>query len=421
MKKRTMLLTVILLIAVTAVAAFVFLGQKSSGITNLSNIIFSKEPPDTPVDPNVVSAHSDFGFRLFHELNKQQPNSNVFISPASLNLTLSMTCNGARGDTQEAMARTLGIQAIPLEQVNKANSTLIANLNAPGPGLKITVANSLWGDRSIRFNRSFVATNKQYYDAHLKRLNFQDPKAPQVIDNWVSKKTQGRIKRIVERIDANEFLILVDAVHFDGVWMNEFNEALTKEGDFILSNGQKKRIPMMSNSTMLRYYRGQDFQMVRLPYGQDRMSMLIFLPDKNSDLETFISKLNIENWQKWRNGMQESQVLITMPRFEIEYSAEEEMKTALTSLGMGVAFDAKNADFTGICSQGSWLNRVIHKTYLRVDEKGTEAAAATAAALQGLAVMPSLVEFTVDRPFFCAIDDGKTGEILFMGAIYKPM
>ena len=393
----------------------------AAGVVGIGRLTAAKES-SAAVDSRLVSANTGFGFKLFGELVKEEPKSNVFISPASVALALSMTYNGAAGGTRQAMAKALELRGMSLGDVNKANAALLANLQAPGPGVKLAIADSLWARKGIRFKPDFMQRNKDYYRAQVTSLDFTDPRAPSTINAWVSRKTQGKIKEIVQRINPAEILFLINAVYFKGTWARKFDKANTKEGTFTLPGGRKKRVMMMSRTGKCKYYAGQNFEAISLPYGQGRVSMYIFLPNKNSSLSVLYKELNAKNWETWVSGFQDISVHVVMPRFKLEY--ETELKRALTALGMGIAFDGPRADFSAMCPIPPMLpvyvSKVRHKTFVEVNEEGTEAAAVTSVGMAGTGMPTPPLDFIVDRPFFCAIRDNKTGTILFMGSIVEP-
>jgi serine protease inhibitor len=368
---------------------------------------------------SLASADLKFGFKLFSKLagDKEQ---NLFISPASVAFALDMTYNGAAAETQQAMAKTLEIQGLSLEEVNRANKVLRQALTNPDPKIKLSIANSLWLAQGWSLKPEFVKRNEEFYGATLKSLNFRDPRSPATINAWVTKATAGKISRIVQKIAPP--LILINAIYFKGLWTRPFDQALTKDRPFTLANGRQKPRPMMSQSGEYQYFHGKNFQAVSLPYGEKgRLSLKIFLPDPNSNLKVFCRELDAANWQQWQADFKMNHGSIVLPRFKLEY--KEKLKESLTALGMGVAFDKQRANFSNLCPPpGVYIDDVIHKTYVEVNEEGTEAAAATAVQMKAMAVFRPEKPFTliVDRPFFVALDDRETGAVLFMGAIFEP-
>ena len=374
------------------------------------------------LDPRLVSANVRFGFNLFSELAKKEPGKNLFISPTSIGLALAMTYNGAVGDTKAGMERALEIQGISHADLNRAYAGLRAALESPDPKVQHNIANSLWGRKEITFNPDFLARNKQFYGAEVTALDFNDPNAPAAINSWVNDKTKGKIDKIVDRIDAQSILFLINAIYFKGAWTAEFDKAKTKDEPFTTGSGQQQQQPMMHQSGDYKYLEAKDFQAVSLPYGGGRVSMYIFLPAKGVRLEDFQKNLTAENWNSWLKQFAETKGDIGVPRFKVEY--EISLNEALSALGMGVAFDPNRADFSGVAqtSDRVFISNVKHKTFAEVNEEGTEAAAVTSVEMRATSAMRPRNTFRmiVDRPFFCAIADNKSGTLLFMGAINNP-
>ena len=381
-----------------------------------------KTPPAVDVDRRLVSANTGFGFKLFAQLAQGKAGENVFISGASVGLALAMTYNGAEGETRKAMARALGLEGMNLDEINRAYAQLRASLEKIDPKVRLAIANSLWARRGLEFKPEFIRRNKEFYGAETTELNFNDPNAPSTINAWVNEKTGGKIDKIIEQIEPDAILFLINAIYFKGAWAEEFDKAKTREEDFTLAAGNSKKHPMMRQSGRYLYLESEDFQAVSLPYGGGRVSMYIFLPAKISSLDKFHKGLNGENWDKWMSQFGKTKGDIVLPRFKLEY--EETINDALKALGMGVAFDPQGANLSGMIgtAENVFINEVKHKTFVEVNEEGTEAAAATSVGIS-VTSMPApekTFRMVVDRPFFCAIRDNQTGTVLFMGGINDP-
>jgi len=387
------------------------------GILIVSSRNTKREESQLPIDHRLVAANTGFGFKLLKELVQQDSDQNVFISPASVALSLSMTYNGAASSTKDAMARVLGIQELSLDNLNNANAALLSNLQAPGPGVKIALANSLWARNGVSFHQSFLDRNRRFYGADVTSMDFGAPDARDTINAWVSDRTGGRIQSLVDRIDAADVLLLVNAIHFKGEWTDKFDKANTRGRPFRLQNRKKIIIPMMSREATLQIYKGQKFTAVALPYGKGRISFYIFLPDEDSSLEAFYKELTAENWKTWMSGFREHhEGHITMPRFKVEYGVS--LVETLSALGMQQAF-GPGADFGRMCDRDVFVGDVVHKTFLEVNEEGTEAAGATETSMKMIGIDFEGI-IVVDRPFMYAIRDDKTGELLFLGAVVDP-
>ena len=369
------------------------------------------------VDEEIISANTLFGFNLFSELVREDAGKNVFISPLSISIALGMTYNGAAGKTQEAMAKALELKGMKLEKINPGYAGLMKDLKSSDPRVELLIANSLWARREVKFEPDFLKRNKEFYKARITTLDFADPGSPGAINKWVSENTKGKIKKIVEQIDPQTVMFLINAIYFRGKWSCEFDKSRTKDDIFYLLDGTEKSVPMMSQSGRYQYYRGKGFQAVSLPYGDGRMSMYIFLPDEGSSLSDFLAGLNRENWGKWLPLFHYMEGDIRLPRFKLEY--EKSLNNALESLGMGIAFDPGKADFRGMSDSTLYIQSVLHKAVVEVNEEGTVAAAVTSV-MMGITSVPERFTFIVNRPFFFAIHDNQTNSLLFMGAVVKP-
>ncbi|MFP4123055.1 serpin family protein [Coleofasciculus sp.] len=377
------------------------------------------QQPNPSVDTKLVEANTKFGFKLFSEILQQDSDKNVFISPTSVAIALAMTYNGARGETQAAMANALELQGMSLSEVNQANEALKTTLENADSDIQLSIANSLWARQGISFKPDFLQRNQQLYDAQITDLDFANPESLRIINNWVNENTNGKIPQIISEIQPDDILFLINAIYFKGNWTEQFDKDKTVDRPFYLADGTQKEHPMMSQSGEYQYYEDDTVQAISLPYGEGRLSFYVFLPRENASLDTFEQQLTPENWQQWMNQFGKRDGSIVLPRFKLEY--EIQLNKALKALGMDVAFDDR-ADFSNMTEEDVLINQVKHKTFVEVNEEGTEAAAATSIGmvLTSAAIPQTPFEMVVDRPFFCAIRDNQTGTILFMGSIREP-
>ena len=376
--------------------------------------------PKIMVNPKLIAANTRFSFKLFSEVLKQDGTKNVFVSPSSVAIALSMIHNGAKGETQQAIVKALEMQGMSLSEINQANASLKTILESSDPKVQLTIANSLWAKKGVDFEPEFIQRNQKFYAAEVKSLDFADPSTLGQINGWVKKNTQGKISEIVDRIHPDQVMFLINAIYFKGKWMNEFDKSQTTAQPFTLANGRQKQHPMMTQKDEYRYYETQRFQAISLPYGEGRTSLYVFLPKSNSSLSEFQKTLTAENWQTWMKTFSKREGSIQLPRFKMDY--EIELKKSLSALGMGIAFDPSKADFSNLSSVSTRIDEVKHKTFVEVNEEGTEAAAVTSIGIRATSAQVTVAPFSmvVNRPFFCAIRDNKTGEILFMGSINDP-
>ena len=374
------------------------------------------------VDNSVVTANTKFGFNLFNEIRKTEQDKNIFISPFSVSIALAMTLNGASGETEQAMTDTLQLQGLDSESINTGYAGLRQILLTSDPKVTLTIANSLWARQEFSFKPDFLQRNTQFFGAEISTLDFNDPSASKTINQWVDTNTNGKIQKIVgDQIDPITVLFLINAIYFKGTWQKEFDPSKTQEGPFHLANGDKKQVPMMRQQRWYPYYRGKNFQAISLAYGDGQMSMYIFLPDHESDLNIFLENLNAESWENWMSQFHGQDVSLVMPKFKLEY--KKTLNDTLKVLGMSIAFEPSLADFSRMAPLefgNLYIEKVVHKTFVEVNEEGTEAAAATSVEVGVKSVPPPPISFSVDRPFFFAIRDNETKTVLFMGVVVEP-
>jgi serpin B len=396
--------------------------------SNKSALAQSSLPqPETPLqkktlktDAKIIESSNKFGFKLFSEVLKNDREKNVFISPSSVAIALAMTYNGASGTTQLAIAKTLELQGLNLPEINSSYKAALKQLlDNSDPKVQLKIANSLWANQDVSFRPDFLQRTQDFYQAKVSNLNFQDAAAPSIINNWVKENTNGKIDKIIEKIEPLDVLFLINAIYFKGKWSKEFDKNQTAQYPFYITPSRQKQLPMMSQDGDYRYYENNQLQAVSLPYGKDgKFSFYIFLPKQNSNLNAFYQNLNVENWEKWITRFSKQKGFIRLPRFKTDYDVT--LNDALKSLGMEEAFSNK-ANFSGM-GKNFAISQVKHKTFVEVNEEGTEAAAATSVGIVATSLRdePEPFRMIVDRPFFCAIRDNQTGSLLFMGSIIEP-
>jgi len=377
-----------------------------------------------PIDSNVSLGNTEFGFNLFNTIWNTEQNQNIFLSPFSVSTALAMTLNGAAGETEQAMIDTLQLQGITTDSINSSYYQLLQTLQTSDPKVTLTIANSLWGHEGVPFKQDFQQRNSQYFNAEISTLDFADPNSLTTINQWVNTNTNGKIKKILDEIESNAVLFLINAIYFKGTWQTEFDPSATSDRKFHLVTGSTKQVPMMSRKGDFAYYENseENFQAISLPYGEGKMGMYIFLPSSKSNLNTFIQTLTAENLENWISELQEQEVMVYFPKFKLEYGTKE-LNDALTSLGMGVAFDEDSADFSRMAHLDDiggnlYIQKVAHKTFIEVNEEGSEAAAATSVGIGVKSILRTV--FNADRPFFFAIRDNQTQTVLFMGTVVDP-
>ena len=386
-------------------------------------------PPSDAVDSNLVRANTRFGFKLLTELQKTDTlqDKNTLISPFSVSIALAMARNGAAGETERAMRNALQLQALDPELLNANYVFLQRALQAPDSKVTLSIANSLWGAEDIEFDPGFLNRNNDFLDTEISTLDFTNPNNVSTINESVAANTDGGIPNMIPAIDPATVLCLISGIYFKGSWQEEFDALQTRDEPFNLADGGKKQVPMMRRTDYYPYYTDEDFQAVSLPFSDGQMGMYIFLPDRDTNLNTFLADLSVQSWEQWMSSFSSREVSLVMPKFKLEYAAE--LRNALNLLGMGIAFDSERADLSraSVSPQRLYLSYISHTAVVEVNEEGTEAATGTFVFADAVAeeAVPQAsippIPFIVDRPFFFAIRDNQTGTVLFMGVVADPI
>lgn len=382
--------------------------------------------------PQLITASRDFGVRLLNELFFQEGEKNIFISPLSISMALAMVYNGAAGETQRAMAETLDLNGMTLEEINHHYEQLQTELELADSEVELAIANSMWIREGREFYPDFIERNREFFRAEVATLDFSNPQAVVTINQWVETNTNGKISKVLNKgnVHPNTALLVMNATYFKGAWTKKFESLQTREKPFYLPDGSEKQVMMMYQSGRYSYLKEGNFSAIRLPYGADRICMYIFLPVRESSIHDFLREINAADLERWmeslEKGVETAQsggmagVEVELPRFRIEYDVE--LKDALSALGMEIAFVPGKADFSKMAPPpGLWIDKVLHNTFVEVNEKGTEAAAVTTVMLPDCVECLQLPHFVADRPFFFAIRDDNTGSVLFMGVVVEPM
>lgn len=371
----------------------------------------------------LAAAQERFGLKLLRELVAEKPGANVFISPLSVMTCLSMARAGAAGETEAGMARALELGGLSRDAANRAVGAQMRELAGADKSVTLGIANSAWARRGVKFEKAFLDANKAHYAAQVSVLDFARPDAVGRINGWVKTQTRGLIPEIVSSIEPDDVLFLINAVYFKGAWSEPFEKRMSHEEWFYFARGDSARRMMMMRSDRMDYLGHKLFQAVRLPYGSGRMKMYLFVPRERDGINALLAEFTPENWQAWAAGFAEMSGELTMPRFKFDYEAN--LNRSLSRLGMADAFNPQVADFRAMVKPPVrvFISEVKHKTFVEVNEEGTEAAAVTSTRVAMTAMMPEPLEpFTIkaDRPFVCAIRDDGTGALLFLGVVHDP-
>jgi serpin B len=396
--------------------------------------------PTTPEDDIsiLVDGNTEFTFDLYRELKGSE--GNFFFSPYSISTALAMTYAGARGETAQQMADTLHF-TLSQERLHAAFSALANSIKEQGKamatvqspegeiiqeevdGFRLNIANALWGQKGYSFLSEFLDLLQTYYGSGLNTLDFinEPEESRQVINQWASDQTEGRIKNIIPPgvINALTRLVLANAIYFNANWEHQFSESATRDGVFHLLDGSTITTPMMHQEEQFSYTEGDNYQAVRLPYLGNEFAMTILLP-RVGQFEEFENSLDAQMLKDITAKLQSQQVNLTLPKFQFESSFQ--LNQALSDMGMPDAFSG-GADFSGMTGNMElFIGAVLHKSFVAVDEEGTEAAAVTVIIMTASApgTPPVTINFTADRPFIFLIQDIETGSILFIGRVLNP-
>jgi|SRR5579872_723280 len=367
-----------------------------------------------------AGAQNTFGLKLISRVASERHHANVFLSPISVFLALTMTENGAAGKTRAAMRRTLDIPSgLSEDALQTAASELLKSLRTR-QGVELSIASGLWSDPSIPLAAAFIEHSRKFYDAEAATLDFSKPEAADRINAWVKDKTQGKITNIVTpQVVALSKAILGNAAYFKGRWHNPFPKVETHDEPFHLADGGQKQVAMMRQSGLRFAYRsGDGFEAAALSYRAGNVAFYAILPAAGVSPEAALAKVSVS---KLINGSEPYELDLSMPRFTLDFGTS--LKAPLEEMGMEIAFKYPGAEFAPLGSPLFYIGDVLHKTHLEVDEEGTVAAAATVIPIGVGAAMPQKQEkktLVFDRPFAVLLCDGTTGAILFGGVVYNP-
>jgi serpin B len=373
----------------------------------------------------LAAGNTEFALDLYGRLAPEK--GNLFFSPYSISTALAMTYGGARGDTAKQMSDVL---RFPYEDdaLHGAFMHMEKQLEATQKDGKIAlrVANALWPHQGYPFRKEFTAQIKRFYGVDIVHVDYAVAReaARKRINAWAERMTEGKIKDLIPKgiLNALTRLVLTNAIYFKGDWRSQFKKAATKDAPFTMANGKSRQVPLMYQQEQFRYAELDGVQVLELPYGDGELSMIVVLPREADGLAGLEAKLSPGQLARWTGRMRKQKVRVYLPRFEM--TSQFSLNKALIAMGMRDAFNpAGNANFSGMDeTRDLYIQAVLHKAFVAVDEKGTEAAAATAVVM-GLrsAARPRPVPvFRADHPFLFTIRENSTGSILFMGRLSEP-
>ena len=324
----------------------------------------------------VAAPSNELGFELLDKIETDDE-GNLFISPTSLWMAIAMVYNGADGTTKEEIAKVLHVAGEEPMEVNKANASLMTALNKDSEHIELQIANSIWLHEEYKFQEEFSRQTKNYFNAEIAEIDIKSSESPKRINKWVKKATNNKIDKMVDGpLDDNFVAMLLNAIYFKGDWKFPFDKKGTEYREFHLLNGTENTVPFMKLDEELSYMENNDFQAVKLPYGDGEMSMTIVLPNERKSYEEFQSTLTAEKWDELRSNFPSMRGTLLLPKFKMEY--ETQLNDALKALGMTSAF-SDMADFSKMVEEDAslFISEVKQKTYIDVNEEGTEAAAVT--------------------------------------------
>ena len=378
------------------------------------------EQPDNASKETVQSGLNQLGFEAFAGLDKNE-DGNLFISPISIWTALNMTYHGAGGETKEEMAEVLGIENIDSDALLSANHALLTKQSEDNEELELYLANAVWFREDMEIESAYQEMLETSYLAQIEPVTTTD-----AINDWVAEQTNDRIDKMIDKISPNLILFLLNAVYFQGDWTYPFDESLTEEQEFHLADDSVIDTPtMVLYEEELNYSGNDEVQVVSLPYEEEEtIQMQIFLPNEDTSFADFQADFSLEKWQEWTDDMEKQTGTVCLPSFTLEY--ESELNDLFIDLGMEQAFAPNEANFsnmfTSIEDKGAYIDEIYHKTFIDVNEEGTEAAGSTSVAIkESAAIIQDTFQMDINRPFLFTITNTEENIILFMGSIEQPV
>jgi serine protease inhibitor len=377
----------------------------------------------TPAEREVIEAGDSFAFEFLAQIAAEEdPGTNLFVSPLSASMALGMALVGAENETYLAMRDALGLGAMSREEIGASYGSLIELLTGLDSSVRMEIGNSVWLRIGFEPEAAYREEVEENFDASVTTLDFADPSSADTINAWVEEATNGRIEGIVQPpIDPDVVAFLIDAIFFQGDWTTQFDAADTRPGTFRREDGTSVSAPFMQLSDAeFGFAWTPDFTVVELPYGGEAFVMTLVLPPAELPLADFVAGLDAEAWADILASLSPREPQVVLPKFKLEF--EKQLNESLKALGMEPAFDPLVADFSRMHLDARELqlhiSEVRQKAFVEVDEKGTQAAAATSVSVGPTSAPPG---FTADRPFLFVIRERLSGTILFTGLVYDPI
>lgn len=372
---------------------------------------------------NTVNASSDFAVDLFHQLS-QSEDVNQFFSPYSIHVALSMAMNGNEGEALEEYLNVLRYDGQTLEEANQGAKELTEFLLQVDPKVRLAIANAIWYRQDYQVKVPFKTMAEEYYKAEVAGIDVFNPKSVDIINGWIEQQTQGLIKDMLDQIPPDAVMYLVNAIYYKADWKYRFDPAKTQQEPFHISPGRQVQVDMMSlkEAGTLKAFQGQGYQYLEIPYSTGQYSMGILLPEAG-DLAAVADQFTSENLATWRRQAREVSLILKMPKFRLRQKMDN-LKEDLIAMGLKIPFGFDGRNFTLLFDNPTddlKISRVIHDALIEVDEKGSEAAAATVVEVVELTSVPSGPRtVALDRPFIFFVQEKHSGAILFMGKLGDP-
>lgn len=389
-------------------------------LISCSSLLISCTEPDVKTAGDIplkvgmekkVAQDNDFSFDLLRQTIAHNEEPNVFISPLSMSIALGMVRNGASGMTRTEIENALKISGLSNDEINEYYKIMRQGLLSVDPKTKLNIANSIWYRTGFPVKEPFLDVNRTYFNAEVRSLDFSEPGAVDVINDWCAKATNNLIKKPLDRISADAMLYLINAIYFKGIWVKQFDTKKTYETDFLAEDGTSSKVQMMNQKDTFLYAEDDKAQYIDLPYGNKAFSMTVVLPKNGVTTGQMLEDLNADEFNRIYASLREQEVSLYFPKFKLENKYE--MKDPMIALGMKQAF-ADEADFSPISDVKLLISRIVHSTYVEVDEVGTEAAAVTIVEFETTSA-PMNPYFVANKPFLFLIREKSTGVILFAG------
>ena len=375
-------------------------------------------------EQQVAAAANEFSFSIFSRINEQHPESNIFISPFSISTALSMTANGAKGETKEEMKEALALPHLTDAEMNQAYKDLVELLLGLDNTINLQIANSNWYRELYHIRPDFQDILLEYYEAEVKPADFDDPATKDQINQWIENKTNGKIKNMLDGIPSDAVMYLINAIYFKADWQYRFDESKTEKASFFSPAGEVQADMMFAPGAKVSYHYDEAFTMVDLPYGNGQFSMTIMMENgSGKPINEIIQTLTPEDFDSYINNADTITAEIYLPKFKMEF--KKLLNEVLIDMGMGLAFGDGATDFSGLFEENLALaiSRVLHQSFIEVNEKGSEAAAATIVEITELSAGPDPrpKAFHINRPFAFFIREKHSNAILFAGKMLNPL